>query len=93
MKNIIIITADINESYNFASTIVDAKKHILEYFGHKYATHDPQQPIVCVQTEVSKDDIDHIQNLINDASIHLTILLTNDNSYKRIDGDFIDVRE
>ena len=47
MKNIIVITTDINESYNFAFNVIDAKKRILEYFGNKYATHDAQQPVVC----------------------------------------------
>lgn len=47
--------------------------------------------VVC--TEVSKADIEHIYSLINDNAIHLTILLTNENSEKRVDGDFIDLRE
>lgn len=93
MKNIIVITTDINENYNFASNVVDAKKHIMEYFGNKYATHDAQQPVVCVQTEISKADVEHLHNLINDTAVHLTVILTNENSDKRIDGDFIDIRE
>lgn len=93
MKNIILITSDINENYNFTANIIDAKKHIMAYFGNKYAEHDPQVPIVLVNTEVSKSDIEHIYSLINDNAIHLTILLTNENSEKRVDGDFIDLRE
>lgn len=93
MKNIILITSDINENYNFAANVIDAKKHIMAYFGNKYAEHDPQMPSVLVNTEVSKLDIEHIYSLINDTAIHLTIILTNENSEKRLDGDFIDLRE
>lgn len=93
MKNIILITSDINENYNFASAIVNAKKLIVNYFGNKYTEHDYITPSVVVKTEVSKEDIDHINSLINDDSIHFLIILTNENSEKRIDGDFIDLRE
>lgn len=93
MKNIILVTSDIIENYNFADNVIDAKKHIMAYFGNKYAEHDPQTPSVLVNTEVSKHDIEHIYELINDNAIHLTVLLTNENSEKRIDGDFIDLRE
>lgn len=92
MKNIILITSDINESYNFAPNIIDAKNHIMAYFGNKYAEHDPQTPSVLVNSEISKYDIEHIYSLINDSAIHLTILLCNENSEDRIDGDFIDLR-
>lgn len=93
MKNIILITTDINENYNFAANVIDAKKHIMAYFGNKYADHDPQVPSVLVNAEVSKADIDHIYSLINDSAIHLTVILTNENSEKRLDDGFIDVRE
>lgn len=93
MKNIILITSDINENYNFAANVIDAKNHIIEYFGHKHVECDYPTPSVCVKTEVSKSDIEHIYELINDNAIHLTILLTNEKCEKRIDGDFIDLRD
>lgn len=93
MKNIILISADINELYNVAPNIIDAKNHIMAYFGNKYAEHDSQNPSVLVNTEISKYDIEYIYSLINDSAIHLTVILTNENSEKRIDGDFIDLRE
>lgn len=93
MENIILITSDIDENYNFAANVIDAKKHIMAYFGNKFAEHDPRTPSVCVKTEVCKYDIEHIHELIDNSAIHLTVFLTNEKCEKRIDGDFIDLRD
>lgn len=92
MKNIILITADLNESYNFASTIKEAKTHIVEYFGKKYTETESEMPSVLVTVDITKEDINYINNLIGCTSIHLMVLLCDENSEDRIDGGFIDLR-
>lgn len=88
----IVVKCD-DKSIVYSSAISCVKNKIREYLGSRNCEADNASiPAVAVTCDVTQDDINNLNKIINYDSIHLIAMINAEDS-KRINGDIIDLRE
>lgn len=84
--NKIIITVSLNNETGFGKGVNIAKKAILEYFGTKNFTDDPNFPMCEITCEVTQTDIDYLKSMIP-QDVQLMVIVGNIEEH--LSGDFL----